>query len=102
VTKAVLIGAVLPLTPRTPANPGGMSIEAFDHLHAAVKACQGRPLKVYKGSPHVCAQLTRIRSTRIYSRFSRGKAISVGAIEINANEVNYEGAKNKEGTRCIA
>jgi hypothetical protein len=49
VSKAVLIGAVLPLTPRTPTNPDGMSIEAFDHLHSAVKARQGRHAKDIQG-----------------------------------------------------
>ena len=38
VTKAVLISAVPPLMLKTPSNPGGMPIEAFDKLRAAVLA----------------------------------------------------------------
>jgi len=35
VAKAVLIGAIPPLMLKTPANPGGLPIEAFDQLRAA-------------------------------------------------------------------
>jgi non-heme chloroperoxidase len=38
VAKAVLIGAVPPLMLKTAANPGGMPIEAFDGMRAAVLA----------------------------------------------------------------
>lgn len=38
VAKAVLIGAVPPLMRKTAANPGGMPIEAFDQIRAAVLA----------------------------------------------------------------
>lgn len=38
VAKAVLIGAIPPLMLRTPANPGGQSIEVFDQLRAGVIA----------------------------------------------------------------
>jgi non-heme chloroperoxidase len=38
VAKAVLIGAVPPIMLKTAANPGGMPIEAFDQLRAAVLA----------------------------------------------------------------
>ena len=38
VSKAVLIGAIPPLMLKTPANPGGTPIEAFDQLRAAVQA----------------------------------------------------------------
>jgi len=38
VTKAVLISAVPPLMLKTPSNPGGTPIEAFDKLRAAVLA----------------------------------------------------------------
>jgi len=38
VAKAVLIGAVPPLMLKTPANPGGLPIEAFDQIRAAVLA----------------------------------------------------------------
>ena len=38
VAKAVLIGAIPPLMLKTPANPGGTPIEAFDKLRAAVLA----------------------------------------------------------------
>jgi non-heme chloroperoxidase len=38
VAKAVLIGAVPPLMLKTPANPGGTSMEAFDQIRAAVLA----------------------------------------------------------------
>ena len=38
VTKAVLIGAVPPLMLKTPANPGGLPMDAFDQIRAAVQA----------------------------------------------------------------
>jgi non-heme chloroperoxidase len=38
VAKAVLIGAIPPLMLKTPANPGGTPIEAFDQLRTAVAA----------------------------------------------------------------
>jgi non-heme chloroperoxidase len=38
VAKAVLIGAVPPLMLKTPANPGGLPIEAFDQIRANVNA----------------------------------------------------------------
>jgi non-heme chloroperoxidase len=38
VAKAVLISAIPPLMLKTPANPGGLPIEAFDQLRAAVAA----------------------------------------------------------------
>jgi non-heme chloroperoxidase len=38
VAKLVLIGAVPPIMVKTPANPGGLSIEVFDGLRAAVAA----------------------------------------------------------------
>ncbi len=38
VAKAVLIGAVPPLMLKTPANPGGLPIEAFDQIRAGVLA----------------------------------------------------------------
>ena len=38
VAKAVLIGAITPLMLKTPANPGGTPMEAFDQLRAAVTA----------------------------------------------------------------
>jgi non-heme chloroperoxidase len=38
VAKAVLIGAVPPLMLKTPTNPGGTPIEAFDQIRANVKA----------------------------------------------------------------
>ena len=38
VAKAVLISAIPPLMLKTPANPGGTPIEAFDQLRAAVHA----------------------------------------------------------------
>jgi non-heme chloroperoxidase len=38
VLKAVLIGAVPPLMLKTPANPGGLPIDAFDQIRAGVQA----------------------------------------------------------------
>jgi non-heme chloroperoxidase len=38
VAQAVLISAVPPLMLKTPANPGGLPIEAFDQIRAAVQA----------------------------------------------------------------
>ncbi len=42
VAKAVLIGAIPPLMLKTAANPGGLPIEAFDQLRAAVVADRSR------------------------------------------------------------
>ena len=42
VEKAVLIDAVPPLMVKTPANPGGTPIEAFDQIRAAVRADRSR------------------------------------------------------------
>ena len=36
VAKAVLIGAVPPLMLKTPANPGGLPMDAFDQIRTAV------------------------------------------------------------------
>jgi non-heme chloroperoxidase len=38
VAKAVLVGAIPPLMVKTPANPEGLPIEAFDQMRAAVEA----------------------------------------------------------------
>ena len=38
VAKAVLVGAVTPLMLKTPANPGGLSMEVFDKIRAGVAA----------------------------------------------------------------
>jgi non-heme chloroperoxidase len=38
VAKAVLIGAIPPLMLKTPANPGGLPMEAFDQIRAGVLA----------------------------------------------------------------
>ena len=38
VAKAVLIGAVPPLMLQTPANPGGLPMDAFDQIRAGVRA----------------------------------------------------------------
>jgi non-heme chloroperoxidase len=38
VAKAVLVSAIPPLMLKTPANPGGLPIEVFDQLRAAVQA----------------------------------------------------------------
>jgi len=38
VAKAVLIGAICPLMLKTPGNPGGQPIEAFDQIRAGVRA----------------------------------------------------------------
>ncbi len=42
VAKAVLIGAIPPLMLKTPANPGGLPIAAFDQLRAGVQADRSR------------------------------------------------------------
>ena len=47
VAKAVLIGAIPPLMLKTPANPGGTPIEAFDQIRAGVVS---RPFAVLEGS----------------------------------------------------
>jgi non-heme chloroperoxidase len=38
VAKAVLIGAVPPIMLKTPANPGGAPLEAFDQIREAVRS----------------------------------------------------------------
>jgi non-heme chloroperoxidase len=45
VAKAVLIGAIPPLMLRTPANPGGTPIEAFDQIRAGVLADRSQYFK---------------------------------------------------------
>jgi non-heme chloroperoxidase len=42
VAKAVLIGAIPPLMLKTPANPNGTPIEAFDEIRAGVRADRAR------------------------------------------------------------
>ncbi len=54
VAKAVLIGAVPPLMLKTPANPGGLPMEAFDQLRAGVRR---RPLAVLEGPQHALLRL---------------------------------------------
>jgi non-heme chloroperoxidase len=45
VAKAVLVGAIPPLMLKTPANPGGTPIEAFDQIRAASLADRSQFLK---------------------------------------------------------
>ena len=45
VAKAVLIGAVPPLMLRTAANPGGLPLEVFDQIRAAVLADRSKFFK---------------------------------------------------------
>src|SRR5271165_2750836 len=45
VAKAVLIGAVPPLMLKTAANPGGLPMEAFDQIRAAVRADRSQLFK---------------------------------------------------------
>ena len=45
VAKAVLIGAVPPLMHKTPANPGGLPIDAFNQIRAGVQADRSRFFK---------------------------------------------------------
>lgn len=45
VSKAVLIGAVVPLMLKTPANPGGLPMEVFDAMRAGVLADRSQFLK---------------------------------------------------------
>src|SRR5881275_643505 len=49
VAKAVLIGAVPPLMLRTAANPGGLPMEAFDGIRAAVLADRSQFFKDLSG-----------------------------------------------------
>jgi non-heme chloroperoxidase len=49
VAKAVLIGAVTPLMLKTPTNPGGLPIEAFDQMRAAVLADRSQFFKDLSG-----------------------------------------------------
>jgi non-heme chloroperoxidase len=49
VAKAVLIGAVAPLMLKTPSNPGGTPIQAFDQLRAAVQADRSQFFKDLSG-----------------------------------------------------
>jgi non-heme chloroperoxidase len=50
VAKAVLIGAVPPIMLKTAANPGGLPIEAFDQLRAAVLADRSQFFQDLSGS----------------------------------------------------
>ena len=54
VAKAVLIGAVPPLMLKTPANPGGLPMEAFDQIRAGVLS---RPLAVLQGPERAVLRL---------------------------------------------
>jgi non-heme chloroperoxidase len=49
VAKAVLIGAVPPLMLKTPANPGGLSIEVFDQIRRGVLNDQSQFFKDLSG-----------------------------------------------------
>src|SRR6266545_3549898 len=49
VAKAVLISAIPPLMLKTPANPGGLPIEAFDQIRASVLADRSQFLKDLSG-----------------------------------------------------
>jgi non-heme chloroperoxidase len=49
VGKAVLIGAVPPLMLKTPANPGGLPIDAFDQMRAAVLSDRSQFFKDLSG-----------------------------------------------------
>ncbi len=49
VAKAVLISAIPPLMLKTPANPGGLPIEAFDQIRAGVLADRSQFLKDLSG-----------------------------------------------------
>jgi len=49
VTKAVLIGAVPPLMLKTPANPGGLPIEAFDEIRKGVLSDRSQFFKDLSG-----------------------------------------------------
>ena len=49
VARAVLIGAVTPLMLRTAANPGGLPMEAFDHIRANVLADRAQFFKDLTG-----------------------------------------------------
>jgi len=49
VAKVVLIGAVTPLMLKTPANPGGLPIETFDEMRAAVLADRSQFFKDLSG-----------------------------------------------------
>src|SRR5437016_10914560 len=49
VAKAVLIGAVPPLMLKTPANPGGLPMEAFDQIRAGVLADRSQFFKDLSG-----------------------------------------------------
>jgi non-heme chloroperoxidase len=51
VAKAVLIGAVPPLMLKTPANPAGLPIDAFDHLRASFLADRSQLYKDIASGP---------------------------------------------------
>jgi len=51
VAKLVLIGAVPPLLLKTPANPGGLPIEVFDGLRAALAANRAQFYLDFAGGP---------------------------------------------------
>jgi non-heme chloroperoxidase len=69
VAKAVLIGAISPLMLKTPANPGGTSIEVFDQIRAGVVADRSQffkdlsmPFYGYNRSPRACAMRSGCRA----------------------------------------
>ena len=51
VAKLVLIGAVPPIMLKTPANPGGLSIEVFDGLRSALAANRAQFYLDFAGGP---------------------------------------------------
>ena len=68
VAKAVLIGAVPPIMLRTPANPGGLPIEVFDGLRAALAANRAQFFRDLPSGP-------------FYGFNRQGAAVSQGVID---------------------
>ena len=64
VSKAVLIGAIPPLMLKTPSNPGGLPIEVFDQLRAAVLADRSQFFKdlsaPFYGANRAGAQVSQV------------------------------------------
>jgi non-heme chloroperoxidase len=78
VAKAVLIGAVPPLMLKTPANPGGLSIEVFDQIRAGVLNDRSQFFKDLSG-PFYGANRPQVR------RFPKACEIRSGCKECGAD-----------------
>jgi non-heme chloroperoxidase len=61
VAKLVLIGAVPPILVKTPANPGGLSIEVFDGMRKALAGNRRSSISILPAVPSM-ASIGQVRS----------------------------------------